>query len=85
MKVSASKMAAEGCWLLLKKYSGGILEGFGTASIEMNVTKQTGFNSDKKKWNVKLRQLLDEWPPSPIVQFSAVENCWISKLGISMK
>ena len=35
-------MAGEGCWLLLQKCSGSIIDCFETASIEMNVTKQTG-------------------------------------------
>ena len=42
-------MAAKGRWLLLQNCSGCIIDCFETVSIEMNMTKQTGFNSDKKK------------------------------------
>ena len=39
-------MAAEGRWLLFQNCSGGIIDYFEIANIDMNMTKQAGFNSD---------------------------------------
>ena len=40
----------------------------------MNMTEQTGLYSDKK-WDVNCDNCWTKGLPSPIVQFSAVENC----------
>ena len=64
-----------------------IIHCFEATSIEMNMTKQTVLNLMcifVTNWDVNCGNCWMNGLPKPIVQFSAVEDCLISKLGISI-